>query len=189
MDKLIGTAKKLDAFLTVLFWLLVASIVLIEGIVVITFWGNLSSDFIFAFSYDGIKIPTEGLDIKMLGNLLAYLGATAGVAMAMVCYGLHLIKKILAPMKQGLPFSSVVSINLKKLAWFSLACGIIDIVVSVLSQMYFLPTFVDAGVIETSSYVSSTGDLTFVLVAAFLFLFAYIFEYGETIQQQADETL
>lgn len=101
------------------------------------------------------------------------------------------VRDILQPMTKGEPFHSTVSANLKKLAKRSLIlCVLVNLAEIMTTGMFFL-NLTDVLISEKITRVSLNMDfdLTFLIVAAVLYLLSYIFRYGEELQQLSDETL
>ena len=67
---------------------------------------------------------------------------------------------------------------MKKLAFVSLIYGITSWFVRLIGEVYITPMLSKSG-----------DDLFFVFVAVLLLFVSYIFQYGELLQQQDDETL
>jgi hypothetical protein len=96
-------------------------------------------------------------------------------------------------MKEGRPFDTEVSVGLRKLAWIILVgCGLVQ-AVSIFSGMLSaknLPMDVifSSPAIESVEYVF-TMDFGFVWMFVVVMLLARIFEYGQQLQLESDETL
>lgn len=110
-----------------------------------------------------------------------------------VCYVLRVVRRILAPMVQGVPFDTAVSDNLRKLSWITLiGGGVLSVIRAagdiLLYRMLDLESLFLSDRI-TAVEVTGTLDMTFLLFFAVLYLLSCVFRYGETLQQQSDETL
>ena len=115
------------------------------------------------------------------------------VGLGMSACGLHLLHKILLPMSEGQPFNGSVSTDLKKLGWFSLAAVLSYTVFDAIGETLAITIF-DLDQIFTSDLVteytvSHTINLSLLLIPVLLFILSYVFQYGEELQQQSDETL
>lgn len=127
-----------------------------------------------------------------LGQVAIMLALAAGLCFIGIL-SVRCIRAILQPMKMGQPFSGVVSRNLRKLGVFSLILGVMQNV----TQAVSLFTIARMQQIETlliSEKITHVGinysiDLDFLVVAAIIFLLAYVFRYGEELQTLSDETL
>ena len=108
-------------------------------------------------------------------------------------YCLRVLREILAPMKEGGPFTVGTSRKIRKLAWTVLVAGGIAEAGVVLSsvfqiQAYQIDKLFNPSVISSGTFEFKSGAL-FVVPALFLFFLSYIFRYGEELQREADETL
>jgi hypothetical protein len=116
--------------------------------------------------------------------------AGGAIIMAAAWYGTRLVRKILAPMKDGLPFSEGVSANLKKLGWYSIACGVLFNVLDLIGKGMLAKALIASSAAGPVSYsVQHNIDLTFILTAFVFFLCSYIIRYGEELQRLSDETV
>ena len=171
MEKLCKMAKRIDIALKALQILIVVLTVLLASVFLLgRLTGNHGSwSLSYRASYIAVSAP--------LGWLVFL--ATEGIAL----YGLHIFRRILQPMKQGLPFASSVSGDMRRLGWFVLITG---------GALSVLGMF-DRQIITTPSDVIALErqpvDLTFLVISAIVFLFSYIFRYGEELQRLSDETL
>lgn len=200
MEKLSKTARVLDRIIKVLrgicFGFAIAfAILLVIGIVLPD---NLYSHFVVYDMY--VDFGSVQLQLSKVlepqGPVRLYVCAILASGMAALVlggFGLHLLRKILAPMKDGRPFDSVVSENLRKLAWLNVGGGVIANVIKILVTMFEINMYdfseLFASNLVTGCTIKYQYDITFLLFAALLFLLSYIFKYGEELQRQSDETL
>ena len=99
-------------------------------------------------------------------------------------------------MSEGNSFHSTVSMNIRKVAYVSIVLGIVANIASFIETFnalrmvdsFNLLQYVQEGTIQsvTANY---RFDITFIVVFFILLLMSYIFQYGEELQQQVDETL
>lgn len=106
---------------------------------------------------------------------------------------LECFRKILKPMKEGLPFHDTVCWNLKKSALYVTLWGILKIASEGLELLlvvtqYQLPSLLLSDKITHVDFTLPM-DLRFLFIAAVLLLLSYVFRYGESLQQLSDETL
>lgn len=121
--------------------------------------------------------------------------ATLGGAIIcfLVYYISKLFRKILAPMKNGRPFESGISENLKKVGWGILIGGFLSELVGFVARILLIKAysieelFVSAAITKTEFVF--TMNIDFVLIACVIFFLSYIFAYGRELQQESDETL
>ena len=203
MNKLTRTAKTLDTILRILFWvMIVCGIVAMVGAIagfVLQAVGVGVSEPVFGIELDFINlelakdvIPTaEVARMQQLISLIGVISLTLGMALGAYC--IHLLRRILRPMKEGLPFHDSVSVSLKKMAWLQLiGGGILSIIELVMENLVIYGfNLKELLISDKISGISFNVDLnlSFLIAAAVCFLLSYIFRYGAELQQQSDETL
>lgn len=203
MNNLSSTAKKLDIFFKVQGVLI--SICIVAALVGL---GIIAAGFLFDLDPYTIGSGYNSIDIGGLNFELAegyapdehlvLILTAVELAIALVCLLIlrpcvTCVRDILKPMTIGEPFHSTISANLKKLAKRSLIlCVLINCVEIITTCMYvFGFDLADLILSEKITHVTflTEFDLTFLIVAAVLYLLSYIFRYGEELQQLSDETL
>ena len=194
MKKLSATAKALYIIAKI------ASVCCIVGLCILL----AASVLLLAFNDDSM-IGFASLDLGFLTFELhesspqmirsAFL-ANALPAVVLVGFGwavLRIILKILSPMKDGLPFDTAVSVNLRKLCWLTVAGGVLTQLLTMAAGvlMYHtcdLPTlFLNERITGVS--MNMEMDMTFVVLALIWYMLSCVFRYGEELQKQSDETL
>ena len=110
-----------------------------------------------------------------------------------VSYGIKQLCEILAPMKEGRPFEANVPGCIRKIAWSILAGGGVYALVSfiesmILTKAYPIEQILSSSAIKSIEYTYTT-DFGFVYIFAAVMFLAYIFEYGQKLQLESDETL
>ena len=125
-------------------------------------------------------------------SIIVTLGGTILVSAA-TWYGLRVLRKILSPMKEGMPFAAGISDKVRKLAWTVLIGGGIAEFGKLISevsmaQAYQIERLVNPALVVDFTYNCSL-DLWFVVAALILFFLSYVFRSGEALQKEADETL
>ena len=201
MNKLDKISKILSLVLAVLFWAL-----LIRGLLYGFFSARsciallmdpakdttvtvngITQNFLSIYSETGITITNRTLLIENLLSLIVSFLQTP-----VLCYAIHLLRKILAPIAQQRPFSGTASL-LIKLGWTSIAIAVIRNVFDYglvyqyehgmnISRMF-------EGSLITEVHFHYEPDYTFVLLAVVVFILAAVFRHGEQLQQLSDETL
>lgn len=134
-------------------------------------------------------LPSFGLLKIFFTILLTSLSAICFV----VSYGIKQLREILAPMKEGRPFEASVPGCIRKIAWSILAGGGVYALVSfvesmILTKAYPIEQILSSSVIESIEYTYTT-DFGFVYIFAAVMFLSYIFEYGQKLQRESDETL
>ncbi len=205
-EKMIKTAKALDKVFKILQRIFL--ICAVAGVVVIgmfTVIRAVAPDSVVGMAFDlafySVDIGSLTFDLAKeavpdSGAILfcAWIMLAAAVAfIAIAYYMLGIFRRILKPMTEGNPFAPCVSREIRKLAFASLAVGVIS------NGMDFVQTWgvvhiIDLNRLLQSSQIESVGvnyryDQTFVLTFFVLLLVSYVFRYGETLQKLSDETL
>lgn len=115
------------------------------------------------------------------------------VMMAAGWYLLRVIRLVLVPMKEGRPFEEGTAEKISRLAWTELIGGAVIEGCRVFGQIaelkgYDIGRMIDSETVVSYDYIYDFR-LDFVVVALILFFVSLIFRYGESLQQEADETL
>lgn len=116
---------------------------------------------------------------------------------AVICFVTHLgaktVRAILAPMKEGQPFHSVVSENLRKLGWLGLIICLMGQVLEAVSLLTVAATMKLETLLVSDKVthvdINIGFDLGVLIIPAVIFLLAYVFRYGEELQKLSDETV
>ena len=147
-------------------------------------FGNLRFTLAPGYGFD-LNIPV-GYYIAVIASLLLY--------MAFLIVAVKVLRNILAPMKEGRPFDEKVGRGLTTLGWLWLVRSVLGIVLRT-SMSAFLFKILDMEHLFLGSNVTECRfniqpDLTGAIIGAAAFLLlGFIFKYGASLQQQADETL
>ena len=150
----------------------------------------------FSLDLDFVKLHLAGEYGAAAGSLLSYIdiilitGCRGCIA---IRYGLGVLRSVLAPAKEGRPFDGEATAGLRKLAWVILAGGGLIQLLGILGRVWLvksLPMDVifSSPAIESVEYVF-TMDFGFVWMFFVILLLSRIFEYGQVLQQESDETL
>jgi len=179
---------------------------------------NIFKAFVIVFLIFSILVPLLGEKIFAEGSLTAelgfiklhlapeYQGITAMVKIytvvsllcgcvgcAMLAYICSLLRQILAPMKEGRPFEKRVCTDMRKIAWAILIGGGINEVLKLIEQIFVIKALpmdrlFSADVIASREYSFQTNG-SFILLFFVIMFLSYIFSYGQSLQQEADETI
>ena len=203
MDKLTSTARKIDIVFKIAEVMLkiafVACLVCI-GIAVIGKAFDLPDEMIGnvdqLLEFGPLTLTVAEAYTPDFNHMLIQAAAT--LALGAVCSFIGIlcvkaIRGILAPMKEGKPFASETSKNLRKLGWLSLILGVaMQVMEAVSLYSLFIVQNMDALLISekiTHVGVNISFDPGFLIITAVFFLLAYVFRYGEQLQTLSDETL
>lgn len=196
MEKMKSTARGLDVVFKILAVLAIVGIAILAVINVAGFAVGYDKlyepkNVSFAIGAGGYHIDAKDLGTpQQIGSFILMLSLSGAVSLAAAWYGIRIIRHILAPMKEGQPFSKGISGDFKKLGWFLIGWGavynVFDLFLKNQLALRLLPVMGD-GPVEVG--IEHHIDLTFLIIAFVLFLCSYIFRYGEELQQLSDETV
>lgn len=202
MEKLMKTSKTVDNFLKIIFWLmLVAGMLLIVGVGIFRVAKLVEKPdaeyaVITSIGVGNVELKFEEeqvIELKYVTAEMIIVSVTVLLSIAIVCYIVSILRKILAPMIIGQPFAGTVSKDLKKLGIVVIVGGIgMDVLHAVLeTAVFYMHDVVQLFLSDVVSgiKVQNTIDLTGVLVGVLVLMLSHVFRYGEELQQQADETL
>ena len=150
----------------------------------------------FTLDLDFVKLHLAEEYAQIGGLLLNHMDLVliSGILICIaVRFGIGYLRKVLAPMKEGRPFDAEVPVCLKKFAWVLLAgSGLIQVVGLIERAMLIralpMEEIFSSPAIDSVEYVF-TMDFGRVWVFVVLQLLARVFEYGQRLQQESDETL
>lgn len=200
MDKLKKIANTLDSVAKIIFYVNIGAAILFLVIWIIIF-GEVAKDSNALREYLVLTLGSVKLGIvPELAPSVTYTNTRFYAGMLMVflltflmLYGVKIARKILKPMKEGLPFDESISKNLKNLGTLTLIGGglwsITKLVIDTTTFKAYHISELFRPEIVTSVELSASLDTTFLLIAAVFFLLSYIFQYGAELQKLSDETL
>lgn len=135
----------------------------------------------------GISIAPEAM-LKM--NCISL--AVYFIQIPLICWGIHLLRKILDPIVQNRPFTGTARI-LTKLGWLSLVAAAVQNLTHwgmlQVSEYHFMLSKLFLGSVITKVSFQFKPELTFFITAIVFFLLSFVFRHGEALQQLSDETL
>lgn len=177
-------------------WFGAGCLMVLAALNVCFFEPNILSGEPVTLSLGSVKVDVWGADFLSPGlskvNFLVR-ALMFCVLCFLVIYAAKIARKILLPMKEGLPFDESVYKNFRKLGFFTLIGGglisagrvLIDIMSYRAYEVQNL--FIRDKIIECR--LEPQVHLEFILIAFVFFLTSYIFRYGAELQKQSDETL
>ena len=111
-------------------------------------------------------------------------------------YVISMLKKVITPMTQGLPFDRQIGPTIRRIAWLQLiANGLgaaLMMVDHVMTYRYFYLSdlFLNDSIASCRLSLLNLDDLVGTgITFCVLFLLSYVFEYGQELQKLSDETL
>ena len=197
-SKMVRVAKNLDIFANV-----GGKITFAAGIacIVVAFLSLILGDRMFAggaltLDLDFIKFYlNENICVNEQFIKLYVVAATlgGGIICFLVYYVSKVLRKILAPMKNGRPFETGISENLKRVGWFILIGGLLSELVGIVARILLVKAY-SIDLLFTSASIAKTEfvftmNFDYVLITCVVFFLSYIFTYGQVLQQESDETL
>ncbi len=197
-EKMVRTAKALDTVFRILkIIVIICAIVGVAVLGIVTVVDLISSDSVIVMVDIGpftFKLAEEAAPDNGAVLIYVWLMMAAAVAViAVVCYAIGIIRKILAPMTEGNPFDPTVGKDIRRLAFACLAIGLIKNIMSAAEVFCALNIYDLNALLQNSRIQSVTAafrcDLSYVAVFFVLLLMSHIFHYGAELQRLSDETL
>ena len=195
MKKMKQSANLLYKFFNVFFWLtILATCVLVVASVVLLIL-NIPHETLeigiitFDLNTDAVNFNDFKLKFLMITQMLS-----AIVSCVFAVFICKKLKDILRPIKNGEPFMDSAGKNVRKLGNIMLIFGISSAIAQIVSTIALGIFMGDYGYIFTNDYILSCSiinkyDISWVIGALFMYLIAYIFDYGKQLQELSDETL
>lgn len=200
MDKLKKIANTLDSVAKFIFYINIGAVIL--GLVVwIIILGEVLKDqnilgeyLIVTLGSVKVGIVPEHTPSVAYTNMRFFVGTLMVFSVSfLMLYGIKIARKILKPMKEGLPFDESISKNLKNLGILILIGGGIWSITKLIIDATVFNAYHISEVfrpeIITNVELSVSLDTTFLVIASVFFLLSYIFQYGAELQKLSDETL
>lgn len=197
MEKMKKTAKGIEIFLKILFWVtVVCTVITVVFSLVMGFAGEnafLQQNGQFGVSLAGVNVylgsgaPAEA-STRAYWFIAAGMAIVSGIGCACV---LRVLKNVVGPMKEGRPFAESVSRDLRRLGWISIVCGVAVNIFDGIGKDLVAKALTEFDALGQGAAVSVSHGLnvTFFVAAAFCFLFSFVFRYGNELQELSDETL
>ena len=195
MKKAAGELAQLAKIVEVM-WFGAGCLMVLAALNVCFFEPNILSGEPVTLSLGSVKVDVWGADFLSPGlskvNFLVR-ALMFCVLCFLVIYAAKIARKILLPMKEGLPFDESVYKNFRKLGVFTLiGGGMISsgrVLIDTMSYRAYevQNLFISDKIIECR--LEPQVHLEFILIAFVFFLMSYIFRYGAELQKQSDETL
>ena len=136
-----------------------------------------------SFAPDKYRVLAIGAVDMAMGVILALLGRACTAS----------VRRLLSPMKEGLPFHESAAACLRRLALLSLIIGVVLNASEIASQLLTEYIYGLEGLILGEKIIGmelhSKLKLSCLVVSGVLLLLSYVFRYGQTLQQLSDETV
>lgn len=200
MEKLMKTSKTVDTILKVVYKILqVGGIIIFVGVGICLLaeaLGQLPPAELTSVSFGDVELIFAEPQIVDNSFMVIEMGTTlvmALIAIAVTCYLIKVLRKVLVPMIAGQPFDGTVSTNIKKLGITIIVSGIIIDLIEVIGSnlAFYMYDISELFLSENIGRVMINGEIGLgnILVGVLVIMLSYVFRYGEQLQQQADETL
>lgn len=195
--KMITTANTLDTVLKISEGIMKALAIVFAIFVVLmkVFKEKMVSGTV-SLELDFVKIHLTEEYGMVTGSVLNHIDViliTGCLGCIAIRYALSALRSILAPVKEGRPFDREVSAGLRKLAWITLIGGGVLQVLGLVGKLVMarslpMDAVFSSSAIKSVEYVFAL-DLGFVWIFCIMIFLSQIFEYGQKLQQESDETL
>ena len=203
-EKFMKIANNLDVVFKILQIILSLCLILLCACFVIIIGGYMispeltlkamkSTAFEVIISDLSIGLLTDGLDTDkiLIYNLISYMYVAVSVVFLYI--GVKYIRKILSPIKEGLPFQENMAKTIKKFAMFVLIFGVLDNICSFILDYFVIHGFDIIHLLKSeqisSISISYSLNFDFIIVYFVIMLLSYVFQYGMELQKLSDETL
>ena len=200
MEKLKKMAKNLDTVAKIILYINIGAaaiiffvwIMMLEEILMDQ--NALREYLVLNFGSVKVGIAPEYAPSLQYTNTRFFMGTLLSVALiCFVIYAIKVARRILAPMKEGLPFDESVSKNLRNLGILTLIGGSVWSAAKAILEATAYNVYEISEMFRperiTGVELEITLDTTFLIIAAVIFLLSYIFKYGAELQKLSDETL
>ena len=185
MEKLTRTARVINNVLTVVLWITIASFVFMVPAQYMAVTGGDMAEGGW-MRIGGVTVNLSDMSQGAAVRAWAISSVLYGIMTAALCVGIVMLRRIIKPMRDGKPFDSAVSERLRRLGWYSLICGVISALYELFGKNIVMRLIMpESGTVSVEHNV----NIWLFLIASLIYLFSYIFRYGEELQQLSDETL
>lgn len=196
--KMIKAAKNFDMIAKVCRGIFgaVGIVCAIFSVLVVIFGEKMMDTGTFSLDLDYVKLYLSDdvlLSTGLIKASLAIMLFGLGLISIMVAYGIGQFREILAPMMEGRPFETDASRRIRNIAWTILCGGFVFSIMSfveymIMIQAYPMEQIFSSPAISGVEFIY-TLDYSFVFVFCGVMFLSYIFDYGQKLQQESDETL
>lgn len=171
----------------------VGIVLLVFAALVMIFGNKMYEPGSFTLDLDFIKLylPEE---YQSANGWIQAFTIIALLAVGAVCfaasYGIRQLRGILAPMKEGRPFEENMPRRLRNIAWTILAGGEGLQLVAVAERVILTKAYPLEQIFTPYKIAYSfTMDFSCVFIFCVVMFLSYIFDYGQKLQKESDETL
>ncbi|MCR5610138.1 MAG: DUF2975 domain-containing protein [Lachnospiraceae bacterium] len=202
--KFIKSATIIDRILKIVQGFMVAGVIISIIFIILAF---VAGDKIIADTDDSglntltigvvnLELQPEAEDLVSSSNVITFIVVMLiclFVSSIITWFIMKNVRDIIAPMKEGNPFSKGTAAKIKKLAIVVFLGDLVVTVAQIVTTIFELRAFnieqlFDSSVVKHIGYNINIGFEPFIIALILLFL-SYIFSYGEELQRESDETL
>ena len=194
------SARNLNTFLNIVFWLLIARGIFSAGYHIRELYSlftdpaalsgkmGLTIDYLTLDAANGFGID---LDTAVKMKLIHLISAI--VLTVIECRGVHILKQVLLPLELNQPFRTGISVSIEKLSQCAFHMGLAENVsmlatTVLIENHYALDSLLVNGPI-TGVSIHPEFRPAWLIVAVVLGILSTVFRQGEELQQLSDETL
>ena len=196
MEKGMKIARIINKILGVFFWICVVCGVLMLGaglFALLAKEGNIERGGSLSVTLGNWQVYFKDWTTAQYRSLSAMNLLSAVVTVPFACWEIRVLQRIFRPVGDGRPFCGELSPALRQLAWLNLIYGVVHVAVEELS-VWGTARVLDVTSLFDMSKVSGIRmnvhtDVTFLVSFVILLLMSFVFQYGEKLQRQDDETL
>jgi len=198
MKKLKSTAKKLDVLAKIIFWIcaVFGGITVVLSLIIAFAGESLLASATHSINLGpvAVELAPEYAPTAETVRTQFILGAILiASAVTVTCLAIRYIRNMLKPMAEERPFDGTVHKNMKKMAWLTLiGGGVLSFIgaaceAAMISGYNLQEIFASSAV--TGINVVIKTDMSFIITFAVFYLLSCVFQYGEQLQIESDETL
>ena len=143
-----------------------------------------------------LNLTVSDAEIAKIDNVNSTLAVTAvllSVQFLISWYLIKILRKLIAPMKEGRVFEQSVCKAIKELALYVLIGGLISEIITVADNALLISNFDLSALFNSAAITDYTYSFNVngncIVYAAVIYLLSYVFSYGCELQEQVDETL
>ena len=196
MEKLQKYSKWALTFLSIWKALVIFTIVMVGSMLFMCLLSTGSNpNAVDHINLDFLKFTTAPGTIAYLPRSILWVQVLYALTGFFTLYIISMLKKVVTPMSQGLPFDRQVGPTIRKIAWIKLIGdgigALLWMAIEILTYFSFdfFTLFLNDSITGCSLSLNFSALETAVITFCVLFLLSYVFEYGQELQKLSDETL
>ena len=196
MEKLQKYSKWALTFLSIWKVLVIFTIVMVGSMLFMCLLSTGSNpNAVDHINLDFLKFTTAPGTIAYLPRSILWVQVLYALTGFFTLYIISMLKKVVTPMSQGLPFDRQVGPTIRRIAWIQLIGDGISALLWMATEILtyfsfdFSTLFLNHSITGCSLSLNFSALETAVITFCVLFLLSYVFEYGQELQKLSDETL